>query len=83
MLNPGRFAAIAPLAMAIFGSTSVEDDIDYDGAFAPLTGEEVAERLAAIYNVGAIAVNGKGLPILMGVGTKDGLSRYQKGRGSR
>ncbi len=71
--NPGRFAGIAPLAMAIFVYGQAEENPDYSAPFAPLTHEQVERALLATRDTGALAANGRGLPILMGVGTKDRL----------
>ncbi|MDE0102495.1 MAG: hypothetical protein OXN89_08950 [Bryobacterales bacterium] len=73
MRSPGRFSGIAPLAMAIFAYAQPEESPDYRAPFAPLAPEEVGRSLQAMRDTGALASNGKGLPILMGVGTKDRL----------
>lgn len=78
MRNPGQLAGVAPLAMAIFAYASAENKPDYSAPFAPLAPEEVGRSLLAMRDTGALAVNGKGLPILMGVGTKDRLSVHHR-----
>ena len=78
MRSPGLFAGIAPLAMAIFAYARPQESPDYRAPFAPLAPEEVGRSLLAMRDTGALAANGKGLPILMGVGTKDRLSVHHR-----
>jgi predicted esterase len=78
MRSPGQFAGISPLAMAIFAYAEAEKGPDYSAPFAPLSPEQVEQTLQAMSDTGALAVNGKRLPILMGVGTKDRLSAHHR-----
>lgn len=71
---PDLFSCTAPLGMAVFGADPRTEPWDYESAFAPLNHEAIAERLRVPFNMGELAANARGLPVLMGVGTKDRLS---------
>ena len=63
LLNPGRFAGIAPMAGMPFRSQQQFKPIDYSAPFAPLTFEEINACFMQIRNIEAVAVNCKGLTI--------------------
>jgi pimeloyl-ACP methyl ester carboxylesterase len=81
LTHPGPFAAISPLAPAIRSVSTMPAASDLPigpKRWAPLTNEEINQRVDRVYAVLALAENGCGLPVMLGCGGDDRLLRVQE-----
>lgn len=81
LTRPGAFAAVAPLSQAFYNFDPIPAARDLPAGqarWAPLPEEEIARRVARTYASPALAENGRGLPLLLGVGGADRLLAVQQ-----
>jgi len=81
LTHPGPFAAISPLAPAVFDFDVIPSAKDLpmgSQRWAPLTEEEIGKRVARVYAGPGLAENGLGVPLMLGVGGADNLLKAQE-----
>lgn len=81
LTRPGAFAAVAPLSPAFYNFDPIPAARDLPAGparWAPLPEDETARRVARVYAGPALAENGRGLPLLLGVGGADRLLKVQE-----